>query len=165
MTVLPDTSSLMRIGYHLWLPVCRWRGAAERTWPASVLKSLMAVKLREAGLELKPGVLELWPAGASLRAPCGLGSVLLEPENPDHADDLRLRAHGVTERTERDWRTGKDRTVIRRNIGQLATAFCDAIDERRRPLEEWLGLPESPWKQTWEGTRATKKNRQRISRD
>lgn len=136
-------------GYHVYLPVSRGAEAAERTWPAGWLRELVEHKLNQHGLALRPGTLELFPAGTRLRVPCGRRMALMEPGQPELADDLQLRMVGAKWRTRFDARTGTSRTVLERDIRKLARRFVSSITAARRPLQEWLGLSANPWHATW----------------
>ena len=153
-------------GYHLYFPLCRTGdpNERERTWPAAWAREWFEYHLERAGLSLRPGTLELYPSGVRLRAPCGRGTALLAPQNPNHGDDLRLEPVQAQYITVIDGKTGEAKRSLRRRIGPMTTAFCDAIDEARRPLEAWLGNEERAWSPTWGpfGDRAPKKQALRF---
>ena len=148
-------------GYHLYFPLCRTGdpNERERTWPAAWAREWFEYHLDKAGLTLRPGTLELFPSGVRLRAPCGRGSALLAPQNPNHSDKLELEPVHARCITVIDGQTGDSKSSFRRRIGPMTAAFCDAIDRARRPLEAWLGNDERAWSPTWGpfGDRAPKK--------
>ncbi|CAN5666199.1 hypothetical protein BH11MYX1_BH11MYX1_17650 [soil metagenome] len=75
-------------GYHVWFPLTRGPTSAnaEHTWPAAVARAWFERHLIAAGLELAPGVLEVFPSGRCLRAPCGLGMTVLQATRPTEPD-------------------------------------------------------------------------------
>ena len=130
-------------GYHVYLPLCRHTDdtAAERTWPAAWVRERIEHHLNQAGLSLSPGTLELFPSGVRLRAPCGLGQMLLDVTCPDDSDYLGLvPALGTT----------VDRAgTLSRRIGPLVRQFCTRLEQARRPLDQWLNLERPAWHPTW----------------
>jgi hypothetical protein len=138
-----------RGGYHLYLPLSRGGEHAERTWPAAWLREHLEHFLAQRGIGLQPGRLELWPAGQSLRLPCGAGMALLRPGNPQHGDDLRLELVGASWQSRANKQEERIERVLVRQRAALVTAFLEAIEEARRPLGEWLGAEEPLWHPVW----------------
>ena len=130
-------------GYHVYLPLCRRADdpTAERTWPAAWVRERIEHHLNQAGLELSPGTLELFPSGVRLRAPCGLGQTLLHASRSDDESYLGLVPTAGTTRM-RDGR-------LCRRIGPMVRAFCQQIAARRRPLDAWLEMSRSAWHAVW----------------
>jgi|GEM_PF-5845058 len=144
-------------GYHVYLPLLRREGAAERTWPAAWARELVEHHLNQHGLELRPGRLELWPAGTRLRAPCGAQMALLVPQAPDDADDLGLALMHAA------WRQRGDREQLHRDVGATVRSFVAAVEASRRPLHDWIDQARPCWSATWgpfgdRGTAAAEKN-------
>lgn len=59
----------------------RWTVRLDREVDAVELRKRMIEKLNEAGVQLRPGHIELWPAASSCRLPLGAGSYILESES------------------------------------------------------------------------------------
>jgi hypothetical protein len=141
-------------GYHVWLPLMRGptSGNPEHTWPAAVARAWVERHLLAAGLELAPGVLEVFPSGRCLRAPCGLGMQVLQATRPDDPDALGLVPWpGTMASAERvDWRgeRGSLSAPVRRVVPMVRT-FVAQWQAQRRTLADWLGRPEASWDPTW----------------
>ncbi|HEY4178432.1 MAG TPA: hypothetical protein VGM90_16410 [Kofleriaceae bacterium] len=134
-------------GYRLWLPLTRGEGNAngEHTWPTLIARARLVEALRAANLEIAPGVLEVYPSGRGLRAPCGPGSLLLRPTSDD-PDALGLEPVPGTFATRIDWRGDRpDLTSVSRRVEPLVRAFLDEWDAQRRTLADWLGQPGHAW--------------------
>jgi hypothetical protein len=131
-------------GYHLYLPFCRTAEAAERTWPNAWAREWFEYVLDRAGIERRPGRLELYPSGVRLRAPCGRGMALLAPTRPDDPDDLRLEPVHARPVTVVDGASGRASTVMRRSIVPMTGAFLAALAAQRRPIESWVGGEDGP---------------------
>jgi hypothetical protein len=141
-------------GYHVWFPLTRGPSSSnpEHTWPALVARAWFERHLMAAGLELAPGVLEVFPSGRCLRAPCGHGQQVLQAEQPDDPDALRLVPWpGTMANEERvDW-LGQRPTLsapVRRVVPMVQT-FVAQWDAQRRTLADWLGRPEASWDPAW----------------
>jgi hypothetical protein len=121
-------------GYHVYLPL-------DRPWPLAYARQWHEHHLDQHGLGLRPGVLELYPSGVPLRAPCGRGTLLLVPQAPDDPDALQLEPAHVLRR----------RGAPVRDVVGYVHGFLDRLAAARRPLEEWLrDTPERPaWDPTW----------------
>ena len=130
-------------GYHVYLPLCRRTddAAAERTWPAAWVRERIEHHLNQAGLSLSPGTLELFPSGVRLRAPCGLGQMLLDVTCPDDSEYLGLVPAPDT--------TVDRAGTLSRRIGPLVREFCTRLERARRPLDDWLALERPAWHPTW----------------
>jgi hypothetical protein len=141
-------------GYHVWLPLTRGPTSTnpEHTWPAAVARAWVERHLLAAGLELAPGVLEVFPSGRCLRAPCGLGMQVLQATRPDDPDALGLVPWpGTMTSAERvDWRgeRGSLSAPVRRVVPMVRT-FVAQWQAQRRTLADWLGRPEASWDPTW----------------
>jgi hypothetical protein len=141
-------------GYHVWLPLTRGPTSTnpEHTWPAAVARAWVERHLLAAGLELAPGVLEVFPSGRCLRAPCGLGMQVLQATRPDDPDALGLVPWpGTMASSERvDWRgaRGALSAPVRRVVPMVRT-FVAQWHAQRRTLAAWLGRPEASWDPTW----------------
>lgn len=141
-------------GYHVWLPLTRGPTSTnpEHTWPAAVVRAWVERHLLAAGLELAPGVLEVFPSGRCLRAPCGLGMQVLQATRPDDPDALGLVPWpGTMASSERvDWRgeRGALSAPVRRVVPMVRT-FVAQWHAQRRTLAAWLGRPEASWDPTW----------------
>lgn len=141
-------------GYHVWLPLTRGPTSTnpEHTWPAAVARAWVERHLLAAGLELAPGVLEVFPSGRCLRAPCGLGMQVLQATRPDDPDALGLvQWPGTMASSERvDWRgaRGALSAPVRRVVPMVRT-FIAQWHAQRRTLAAWLGRPEASWDPTW----------------
>lgn len=141
-------------GYHVWLPLTRGPTSTnpEHTWPAAVARAWVERHLLAAGLELAPGVLEVFPSGRCLRAPCGLGMQLLQATRPGDPDALGLVPWpGTMASAERvDWRgeRGSLSAPVRRVVPMVRT-FVAQWQAQRRALADWLGRPEASWDPTW----------------
>lgn len=141
-------------GYHVWFPLTRGPSSSnpEHTWPALVARAWFERHLVAAGLELAPGVLEVFPSGRCLRAPCGLGMQILQAMRPDDPDALDLVPWpGTMANAERvDWRG--ERSALSapvRRVVPMVRAFVAQWDAQRRTLAEWLGRPEAGWDPAW----------------
>jgi len=130
-------------GFHVWIAVTRGETSInpEHTWPAATLRTWFGRHLAEAGLEIRSGSVEVYPAANRLRAPCGRQMVLLQPTNPDDPDNLGLVPWPGTI-YERGGREVRD-------VRATVAAFCDAFEASRRPVAEWLGRPEFAWHPVW----------------
>jgi hypothetical protein len=140
-------------GYHVWFPLTRgpFSSNAEHTWPAAVARAWFERHLITAGLELAPGVLEVFPSGRCLRAPCGVGMVLLQATRPHDPDALGLVPWPDTMATERvDW-SGKRSALSApvRRVVPTVRAFVTHWETQRRTLAEWLGRSEAAWDPAW----------------
>lgn len=141
-------------GYHVWFPLTRGPASTnpEHTWPALVARAWFERHLRAAGLELAPGVLEVFPSGRCLRAPCGLGQQVLQATRPDDPDALGLVPWPGTMASEErvDWR-GEHPALSApvRRVVPMARAFVGQWEAQRRTLAEWLGRPEASWDPAW----------------
>jgi hypothetical protein len=135
-------------GYHLWLPITRECGpdggpVLDHRWPSAWAQSWMVHHLADSGVAVRGGVVEVFPSGNRLRAPCGRGSLLLQAMNPDDPDRLELVPMPGTFRPRVD-----DRPV--RLIEASARAFVAQWDARRRPLAAWVGgRPGAQWDPRW----------------
>lgn len=141
-------------GYHVWFPLTRGPASAnpEHTWPALVARAWFERHLLAAGLELAPGVLEVFPAGRCLRAPCGLGMQVLLATQPDDPDALGLVPWPDTMASEQrvDWRGERSMlSVPVRRVVPMVRAFVAQWEAQRRPISEWLGRPEASWDPAW----------------
>lgn len=138
-------------GFHVWIALSRGaHGNGENTWPAWLVRAWFALVLRERGVDVAPGRCEVYPAGRRLRAPCGARMELLQPQQPDNPDDLRLIAWQGTYglREERSNQAQRDQVHVRRVVPMVET-FLAAYEASRRPLDEWLGRPEAAWDRVW----------------
>jgi hypothetical protein len=141
-------------GYHVWFPLTRGPTSAnpEHTWPALVARAWFERHLLAAGLELAPGVLEVFPAGRCLRAPCGLGMQVLQATRPEQPDALGLVAWPGTMASEQrvDWRgTQPALSVPVRRVVPMVKAFLAQWEAQRRTIADWLGRPEATWDPAW----------------
>lgn len=123
-------------GYHLYFPL-------DRHWPVAWSRQILEHHLHRHGLGVKPGVLEIYPSGVPLRAPCGRGMALLRPQSPGTAEALDLQPLHAR------WVYGSSGGVqtaqLRRDIVPLLEAYLVALETQRRPLEQWLDpLPSPP---------------------
>lgn len=133
-------------GYHVYVPLLRDTPAGqEGRWPNGAMRRYVEHRLRSVGLALQPGVLELYPSGVPLRAPCGRGTLLVEAKRPDNPDDLELRLVPGTYRGEPAWGEPfhdshrlQPQFYAPRSVRRLVQAFCDRIEAARRPLGDWL---------------------------
>lgn len=139
-------------GYHVYLPHCRDEAKRpdQHPWPVAWARQRHEHHLDRARIGLKPGVLELYPTGVPLRAPCGRGMALLAPRNPDDPDDLQLELRHARWVDVVDGRSGARSTVLRRDVAPLVREFCERLEAARRPLESWL--EPAPTRPAW-GTR------------
>jgi hypothetical protein len=143
-----------RDGYRVWLPVTRGATSSnpEHTWPAAVLRAWIERHLVAAGLELKPGVLEVYPSGRALRAPCGLRVTLLRATRPGDPDALGFEPWPGTQADQQriDWRGERAElsTPVRRVVPTVR-AFLAQWEAQRRTLADWLGRPEAAWDPAW----------------
>lgn len=141
-------------GYHVWLPLTRGETSSnpEHTWPAAVARAWVERHLVAAGLEIAPGVLEVYPSGRCLRAPCGRGMILLQATRPSDPDALGLAPWPGTMADEQriDWRGVRAElsTPVRRVVPMVRT-FVAQWQAQRRTLADWLGRPEASWDPTW----------------
>lgn len=141
-------------GYHVWFPLTRGPASTnpEHTWPALVARAWFERHLRAAGLELAPGVLEVFPSGRCLRAPCGLGQQVLQATQPSDPDALGLVPWPGTMASEErvDWR-GEHAALSApvRRVVPMVRAFVAQWEAQRRTLAEWLGRPEASWDPAW----------------
>jgi hypothetical protein len=158
-------------GYHVWFPLTRGPASTnpEHTWPALVARAWFERHLLAAGLELAPGVLEVFPSGRCLRAPCGLGQQVLQATRPSDPDALGLVPWpGTMASAERvDWRGERPAlSAPVRRVVPMVRAFVAQWDAQRRTLADWLGRPEASWDPAWgflgwrddEATAADEKN-------
>lgn len=135
-------------GFHLWLPITRDGKAdggpvEDHRWPSGWARSWMVHHLADAGIAVRGGAVEVFPSGNRLRAPCGRGSLLLAPTNPDDPDRLELAPVAGTYRD----RAGGERV---RQVAAMAAAFVACWDAQRRPLAAWLGdRPGARWDPRW----------------
>ena len=164
-------------GYHVWFPLTRGPTSAndEHTWPAMTVRGWFERHLVEAGAELAPGVLEVFPSGRRLRAPCGRGQVLLQATRPDDPDALGLEpwpdTMGRGEREEisvprrptpsaikafmdewEPWKGSRARvrdTRPARRVIPMVEAFLAQWDAQRRTPADWMRRPEADWDPTW----------------
>jgi hypothetical protein len=135
-------------GYHVWFPLTRGPSSSnpEHTWPALVARAWFERHLVAAGLELAPGVLEIFPSGRCLRAPCGLGQQVLQARRPDDPDALDLVPWpGTMASAERvDWRGERPAlSAPVRRVVPMVRSFVAQWDAQRRTLAEWLGRSEA----------------------
>lgn len=143
-----------RNGYHVWLPLTRGPSSAnpEHTWPAGAARAWVERHLLAAGLELAPGVLEVYPSGRGLRAPCGRGKTLLQATRPGDPDALGLVPWPGTMADEQriDWRGERAElsTPVRR-VAPMVRTFLAQWETQRRTLADWLGRPEAAWDPAW----------------
>ena len=141
-------------GYHVWFPLTRGPTSTnpEHTWPAAVARAWFERHLVAAGLTLAPGVLEVFPSGRCLRAPCGLGMQVLQATQPGEPDALGLVPWpGTMTSAERvDWRgeRGALSAPVRRVV-PMVRAFVAQWELQRRTLADWLGRPEASWDPGW----------------
>jgi hypothetical protein len=140
-------------GYHVWIPLTRGSESSnpEHTWPAAVARAWVERHLIAAGLELAPGVLEVYPSGRCLRAPCGRGMTLLRATRPSDPEALALAPWPGTMGDARiDWRGVRAElsTAVRRVVPMVRT-FVAQWGAQRRTLADWLGRPEAAWDRTW----------------
>jgi len=141
-------------GYHVWFPLTRGPTSTnpEHTWPAVVARAWFERHLIAAGLELAPGVLEVFPSGRCLRAPCGSGMQILQATRPNDPDALGLVPWPGTMASEArvDW-CGKRAALSSpvRRVMPMVSAFVAQWEAQRRTLAEWLGRPEASWDPAW----------------
>lgn len=137
-------------GFHVWIPISRGVGADHR-WPASWAASWFKHHLASAGVELAPGVCEVYPSGGRLRAPCGRGSVLLrvvgELANLE-ADPYALVPWSGTASTRARWVSHGDVITVRQ-VRPMLAAFLGEWDRQRRTIADWTGRPEAAWDPCW----------------
>ena len=140
-------------GYHVWFPLTRGPTStnAEHTWPAAVARAWFERHLIAAGLELAPGVLEVFPSGRCLRAPCGVGMTLLQATRPHDPDALGMVPAPDTMASERvDWRGRREAlSAPVRRVLPTVRAFLAQWETQRRTIAEWLGRPEATWDPAW----------------
>lgn len=141
-------------GYHVWLPLTRGPTSSnpEHTWPAAIARAWVERHLVAAGLEIAPGVLEVYPSGRCLRAPCGRGMVLLQATRPSDPDALGLQPWSGTMADQQriDWRGERAElaTPVRRVV-PLVRTFVAQWEAQRRTLADWLGRSEAAWDPAW----------------
>ena len=137
-------------GFHLWLPLSRGAGADHR-WPASWAASWFKHHLASAGVELAPGVCEVYPSGGRLRAPCGRGSVLLrvagELANLE-SDPYALVPWSGTAATRARWVSHGDVLTVRQ-VGPMLRTLLGEWERQRRTIADWTGRPEATWDPCW----------------
>jgi hypothetical protein len=140
-----------RGGYHVWIPLTRGDGAAnaEHTWPALVVRRWVEWHLRQSGLSLAPGDIEVFPTACALRMPCGRGCVLLQATNPDDPDALALRPWPGTAEARVDWAGEGEPVSWSRRVVPTVSAFLAQWTAQRRTLADWLGRPEAAWSERW----------------
>lgn len=140
-------------GYHVWLPLTRGEASInlEHTWPAAVARAWVERHLVAAGLELAPGVLEVFPSGRCLRAPCGRGMTLLQATQPSDPDALALAPWpGTMGEARIDWRGERaELSTPTRRVVPMVRAFLGQWEAQRRTISDWLGRPEAAWHPTW----------------
>lgn len=131
-------------GYHLYFPLCRDEQARPEQfqWPLRFARQHVEHHLNQARLGLRPGVLELYPSGVPLRAPCGRGTSLLVPRNPQDPDRLELEPLHVK-------RSSSGR--LARDILPMVGSFLEQLEAARRPLEAWLSP--APHRPAWDAVR------------
>lgn len=116
-------------GYHLYFPL-------DRHWPVAWSRQVLEHHLHRHGLGVKPGVLEIYPSGVPLRAPCGRGMALLRPQSPGTAEALDLQLHHAR------WVYGSSGGVqtaqLDRDLVPLLATFLADMETQRRALEQWL---------------------------
>lgn len=161
----PIVQRTPRGGYHVTFPLTRdgFREGTQRehTWPAAFAAGWFARHLEQAGLELAPGVLEVFPSGRALRVPCGRGMRLLQATWPDSPESLGLTSCAGTTR----YQTRADGSVHAvRHVAAQVYAYIQQFQAQRRSIAEWLGRPEAKWHPThgffgWRGGQTEKKQR------
>ncbi len=136
-------------GYHVWFPLTRDDGPAPHAkghaWPAAVARAWFERHLEAAGLTLAPGVLEVFPSGRCLRAPCGRGMRLLRATFPNDPDNLGMVNWPGTVAYQR----GAAGMRAVRQIEAMASVFVAQWDTQRRSLADWLGRPAAQWDEKW----------------
>jgi hypothetical protein len=137
-------------GFHVWIPLSRGVGADHR-WPASWAAAWFKHHLAACGVELAPGVCEVYPSGGRLRAPCGRGSVLLrvagELANLE-GDPYALVPWPGTASTRARWATHGDVLTVRQ-VRPMLAAFVGEWERQRRTIADWTGRPEAGWDPCW----------------
>jgi len=137
-------------GFHVWIPISRGVGGDHR-WPASWAAAWFKHHLAACGVELAPGVCEVYPSGGRLRAPCGRGSVLLrvagELANLE-SDPYALVPWPGTASTRARWATHGDVLTVRQVRPMLAACLSE-WDRQRRTIADWTGRPEAGWDPCW----------------
>lgn len=140
-------------GYHVWLPLTRGETSSnpEHTWPAAVARAWVERHLVAAGLEIAPGVLEVYPSGRCLRAPCGRGMTLLQATRPSDPDALALAPWpGTMGEARIDWRGERaELSTPTRRVVPMVRTFVAQWQAQRRTLADWLGRPEATWDPRW----------------
>lgn len=137
-------------GFHVWIPLSRGVGADHR-WPASWAASWFRHHLASAGVELAPGVCEVYPSGGRLRAPCGRGSVLLRVVGELaqlEADPYALVPWSGTASTRARWVSHGDVLTVRQ-VRPMLAAFLGEWERQRRTIADWTGRPEAAWDPCW----------------
>ena len=136
-------------GYHVWFPLTRDAGTAPHAkghaWPAAVARAWFERHLTDAGLTLAPGVLEIFPSGRCLRAPCGRGMRLLRATFPDDPDNLGMVNWPGTVA----YQQGRAGLRAVRQIEAMAHTFVAQWDTQRRSLADWLRRPAAQWDEKW----------------
>lgn len=127
-------------GYHIYVPLTAKPGQ-RHNWDARVVRRRVIQRLRDAGMQIKDGHLEVWPCGKVLRLPMGAHMAMLKAQNPDDASCLGLVPVHATE-TERSTTSVPG---FRRSIRSGAQAFLEAFEASRLPLGEWLLEDEANW--------------------
>jgi hypothetical protein len=131
-------------GFHVYLPLTRDDSAnPEHTWPSAWATGWLTRHLAEAGIELRAGAVEIYPAGRRLRAPGGRGMFLLDAQRPDDSFDLELVPWAGTTRV-------VGGALVRRVVPTVR-ALLAAWDVRRRPLADWIGGERAAarWDRSW----------------
>ncbi len=139
-------------GYHVWLPLTRegTSANAEHTWPTRIVRRWFTWHLEQAGLDLAPGVIEVFPSGRCLRVPCGRGMVLLKAMQPDNPDALGLVPWPGTAQVLTDWSgEGDEIAGYERLIAPMARAFIEQWAAQRRTPSDWLGRSDASWDAQW----------------
>jgi hypothetical protein len=139
-------------GYHVWFPLTRGPSSlnAEHTWPAMTLRGWFERHLVEAGAEIALGVLEVFPSGRCLRAPCGRGMVLLRATRPNDPDALGLEPWPGTMAPRVEWAGVRDQLVAPvRQVIPMVETFLAQWDAQRRTPADWMRRPEAAWDPTW----------------
>jgi hypothetical protein len=151
----PITMRSPGAGYHLYLPLSRGAASpAEHTWPSLMVRGWFEHVLRKRGLPVQDGDIEVYPSGRALRAPCGLGTQLLQPINADDPDRLTFRPWPGTldhrfDTRQLEWDRNADIfKPVRRPLAMLRV-FLDEWERCRRPLDQWLAEPEAAWDSEW----------------
>lgn len=137
-------------GFHVWIPISRGVGDDHR-WPASWAASWFRFHLAACGIELRPGVCEVYPSGGRLRSPCGRGSVLLRVAGELaqlEADPFALVPWSGTASTRARWVSHGDVLTVRQ-VRPMLAAFLGEWERQRRTIADWTGRPEAAWDPCW----------------